>query len=246
MSESKTNCPHCGREPGGIHMDACRRSSARVRTIAARALARAGGRFRPSPQHELGNRAKRRNLVKIAVLSFLLAFAAPLAHADTLGGARQAYDKAHCAAYESVWPEYTRIVAGVGTYEYGPEATIPPSPPVNPTPEQQAAADAFGNLSLLNARYNPSGSLPAAIGYDQYGAAFAVANDVGPHGSGPFLSDPSPLAYPGLGSNAEQMRAYRVDLLVSALSHRQTLTQAKLDAIRTTLHQTPTCGGAAY
>ncbi len=185
--------------------------------------------------------------VKTALLSFALALVAPVVHADTIqGGPRQQYDAVHCAAYEATWPEYLRNVLGVGVYEYGPEAPIPASPPQNPTPEQQAAADAFGNLALLQALYVGGSSLGPAIGYDEYGAAFAIANAVGPYGTGPILPAPWPPDYPGLSTDPEVLRLYRVDALVSSLSHRRTLTSAQLELIRGYLRQTPTCGGAGY
>lgn len=41
MSQSRTTCPHCGREPGGIHAETCPRSQTRMREMDS-ALERAG------------------------------------------------------------------------------------------------------------------------------------------------------------------------------------------------------------
>lgn len=179
------------------------------------------------------------------IASFLFAITGA-AHADTIiGGPRQAYDAAHCSVYRGTWAEYDWVLP-IGTVVFGPEMPIPGwlSSSGAVPPEQDAAVSRLFLYGRLHSRYVAPDPV---IGYDQLIAIFAyIWSHTGVGSVGPLTAMPMPTRYPGLRTDPEVMRAYKIAVMRWNLSYDEVLTVPQLDVIENIALQTPTCGGVAY
>lgn len=205
----------------------------------------------------LGIRLWRTVMHRLKTLVALVALlAAGSAHADVLRvieGPRQQHDKANCAAYRPIWSEFTRDVAGVGVFEFGPESPLPPSSADNVTsPEEDLAYDLWAIRAAMHPRYVDTRYISDVwtnapiLGYDQFAAAFAIAAEALPGQVGPRLYPPRLADYPHVAGDWETYRPYRIAVAVYEMSWRRTLSLEQLGRIEAVLLETPTCDGVAY
>ncbi len=196
------------------------------------------------------------------VKSFLIVaalLASSFSHADQLPiYPNQERDRQSCPTFRRIWNEKDVVIPGVGTYQFGPGVDLPPGF-VYPNPftdefntAAQTATYWWFFFAGANARYNQG-----IIGYDQLEAAFNIASDRllpapdstgyrGQETRGVVLPMPSPVNFPGLSTNPEQMRRYKVANFVWITSALHQWDADQLSRITMILNQTPTCNGLPY